>query len=279
MLLSLGAGIWYGFYALPKGPAVFRDIPSFVHVIMIFVVFLALQIIIIPSLAYIAIAFLSGQGSITQISESQQSWLYIVTIYLSAPAIWWFAKNFNPYFVSSISGAERSGNKLTLNLHDFSVGVVTWFLAFPFVIVLGMIMMKIVEYAFHPPEVDQVAVQLFKNTFKNPWQFVLTFLGLFIAVPFAEELLFRGYFQQWLKTKISLPWAIAGTSLLFATFHLSTTHGWHNLELIPVLFLLSCFLGFLVERQHSLWASIGLHATFNFISVTTITLQMESVSV
>jgi membrane protease YdiL (CAAX protease family) len=281
VLLSFGVALWYGFYTLPKGPAIFRSPPSFIHVLMVFVVFLALQIVIIPSITYLGMSVFSGQGlnPKLQMTENQQSWIYIASIYLTAPAIWWFADSFNPVFIRSLVGNNRSGNKLEQNVHDLSMGAITWFLAFPIVLVFGSIMQEIVERAFHPPEVDQLAVQLFKNSFQNPWQVVLTFIGLVIPVPLTEELLFRGYFQQWLKSKVSLPSAIMGTSLLFATVHLSTTHGWHNLELFPTLFLLSCFLGFLVERQQSLWASIGLHAAFNFVSVSLITFQIESVSV
>jgi len=281
VLLSGSAALWYGFYALPNGPATFRAPPIFIQVIMIFVVFIALQIFIIPSITYMGMSLFEGHGLTLkhQITDNQQSWFYIASIYFAAPAIWWFAYNFNPVFIRSLIGWDRTGNKWAQNLHDLSVGSITWFLTFPLVLVLGAIMKEIVENVFHPPDVDQIAVHLFKNTFRSSWQFVLTFIGLIIPVPFAEELLFRGYFQQWLKKKVSLPLAIMGTSLLFATFHLSSTHGWHNLELMPTLFLLSCFLGFLVERQHSLWASIGLHGTFNFVSVSLITFQIENVPV
>ena len=59
-------------------------------------------------------------------------------------------------------------------------------------------------------------------------------------------------------------------SLIFAAFHFSTSQGLNNIELLVSLFVLSCFLGFLYERQESLLASMALHATFNAISILAI---------
>jgi uncharacterized protein len=62
-------------------------------------------------------------------------------------------------------------------------------------------------------------------------------------------------------------------SLIFAFFHFSYSQGIDNIEVITSLFVFSCFLGFVYERQQSLWASVGLHALFNAISVVLIVLE------
>jgi membrane protease YdiL (CAAX protease family) len=113
---------------------------------------------------------------------------------------------------------------------------------------------------------EQVAVQQLKLiTHSEPLliSMMITIIGI---VPILEELLFRGFLQSWLREKLSMWLAIPIASLLFAVVHFSKDQGLDNLELIASLFVLSCFLGYLFERQKSLWASIGLHSGFNLIS-------------
>jgi membrane protease YdiL (CAAX protease family) len=81
-----------------------------------------------------------------------------------------------------------------------------------------------------------------------------------------EELLFRGTLQQFLKKYFPVKTSIAITALVFACFHYSSAQDLGNFSLIPSLFVFACFLGYTYERQGSIFASIGLHITFNLAS-------------
>lgn len=118
--------------------------------------------------------------------------------------------------------------------------------------------------------VQQLAVQELERDFEHPVLFVLMAITVTTIVPFVEELLFRGFMQNWLRKYIGRGRAIFLTAFIFACFHYSHGQGIGNFELIISLFSLSLFLGYIYERQQTLWASIGLHSTFNAISVIAI---------
>src|SRR3989304_2390656 len=64
--------------------------------------------------------------------------------------------------------------------------------------------------------------------------------------------------------------------LCFALFHLAPSQGLGNISLIVSLFAFSCYLGFIYEKRGSLFASIGLHMTFNAVSTFRILFFPES---
>jgi membrane protease YdiL (CAAX protease family) len=64
--------------------------------------------------------------------------------------------------------------------------------------------------------------------------------------------------------------AIIFSALCFSLFHLAPSQGIGNISLVASLFLFALFLGFIYERQASLFASIGLHMTFNAVSTVRI---------
>ena len=153
------------------------------------------------------------------------------------------------------------------NAADFLMGSLTWVIAYPWIVVVGQLLAVLIAFIYSGPLPDQVAVKHLKDLSQHPILFSLTALAVFSLVPMIEELLFRGFLQSWLKNKMNRFQAIILTSLIFASFHFSSSQGIENIEFVFSLFLLSCFLGFIKERQQSLWASIGLHSTFNFISI------------
>ncbi|PCI59707.1 MAG: hypothetical protein COB37_11140 [Kordiimonadales bacterium] len=89
----------------------------------------------------------------------------------------------------------------------------------------------------------------------------------FIA-PILEEIVFRGYLQSALKTK--MPWwaAIAIASAVFASIHGSLT-------LWPVYFMLGAGMGFVYDRTGSLKTAIAYHMVNNMIAVGTM-LMLDS---
>jgi membrane protease YdiL (CAAX protease family) len=147
-------------------------------------------------------------------------------------------------------------------------GGASWFIAYPFMLTVTQFVAMIVILIFQELPIEQVAVRQLKDLRAEWWQFSLLSIAIVTLVPFTEEILFRGLLQSWLKYKTQRSWlAILLTSLVFALFHFSSEQGLTNIELFFAIFLLSCFLGFLYERQRSLWASIGLHAVFNGMSI------------
>lgn len=95
-----------------------------------------------------------------------------------------------------------------------------------------------------------------------------------LLAPVAEELLFRGLLQTAILYSIarSTPgtrarWgAIVITSLVFTLYH-------PELWMMPPIFTLSLFLGYIYERTGNLWSCILVHAGFNVANVTLFLLQ------
>lgn len=132
------------------------------------------------------------------------------------------------------------------------------------VILLGSMISLIVSYFFDQEPKSQSAVEFLRQVRENPLQLFFTVLAVTVLAPFKEEFLFRGLLQSWLKQKINHSWlAIGITSLIFALFHFAGSQELSNISLLCALFMLSCGLGFIFEKQGSLWAPIAMHAGFN----------------
>jgi uncharacterized protein len=93
----------------------------------------------------------------------------------------------------------------------------------------------------------------------------LAFASLVILPPIVEEMVFRGFFYGTLRARnISMPWAVAITSLSFATLHLFGS-GDGSLLWIAFIdtFVLSIVLCYLRETTGSIWPTILVHALKN----------------
>lgn len=237
------------------------------HVLEAFIVFLFAQILLIPAAFIVALAFKYGVNidpADLLTNQTLKGWLTLFSIIGGLIAV---------YLASlSIVPAQRQliwGQSSPLPWYkNLGFGALSWFYIYPLVLALGAIIELMIYEFYHQLPVDQVAVKQMKSLQFNPVLFFLTSVVVVTCVPIVEELLFRGLLQSWLKNRFkSSKLAILLTSLTFALFHFSTTQGITNIELLSELFLLSCFLGFLYERQRSLWTSIGLHAFFNAVSL------------
>lgn len=163
---------------------------------------------------------------------------------------------------------QRAFESVSRTSQDFLLGATAWWVAYPIVGVISQfLMILILLLGFPPVHYEQVAVRYVRMTLEYPALFAVMTVALVLLVPIAEEILFRGCLQTWLRHWLRPGQAIVLTSTLFAFFHFSSSQNIDNVPLLASLFLLSCFLGYLYERQQSLWASIGLHGTFNGVSV------------
>jgi hypothetical protein len=149
---------------------------------------------------------------------------------------------------------------------DIGLGILAWFVSFPAVAVIGQFFDLIIFWAAGVETYEQVAVRYLKNTLVSPSQLTIALLTILVIAPSIEEFLFRGCLQTYFKRHLGTKAAIMMASFCFALFHFSSSQGVGNISLIASLFVFALFLGFVYERQSSLFASIGLHMTFNFAS-------------
>lgn len=154
----------------------------------------------------------------------------------------------------------------TSPLHDFILGVMAWLVAFPVVQVIGQLMDLILFLIFRFEGYEQVAVKYLRTTLESPAMTILALISIVIIAPIVEEFLFRGALQTYLKRRFQPKTAIMLASACFGLFHFSPEQGFGNISLIVSLFVFGSFLGYVYEKQGSLYASIGLHLAFNFIS-------------
>lgn len=148
-----------------------------------------------------------------------------------------------------------------------------WCAAFPCVLVISNAAHALLSLWITFPVVDQVAVQQVKLSLSNPFLYMLTSFSIVTMVPFVEEVLFRGFLQQYLKRYFPVSISIVAAAAIFALFHFSTDQGWMNVELIAALFAFSLFLGYIRESYQSLNGSIMLHSIFNGMSLLFLSVQ------
>jgi hypothetical protein len=159
-------------------------------------------------------------------------------------------------------GGERSFKE------DAQTAVTAWVLSFPLVLFLSQALELFLTKVFNVTQVpDQIAVKFLKSTFDTPLFFVLAVISIVILAPLIEETLFRGFLQSYIRQHLGRRQAIVITSVCFSFFHYSAGQGISNISIIFSLFVLSLFLGFVYEKQRSLFASMALHSCFNLVSV------------
>ncbi len=251
---------WKGFF---QKPLFSSSLIKGENVLSGFAAFLLAQVIIMPILIIISFAFIYGQDfNMTTLNEVAKGWLNLLTLlggFLGVSIVFWNLR--------LDQRREIWGDYSKWYYHLF-MGILTWFISFPVVVMINQLISISILFIFRQLPTDQVVARNLKAIVFDPPLFWATIFVISCLVPLVEECLFRGFLQSWLKSKIKrVGWAIVGTSLIFALFHYSVLQGISNIELLCSLFVLSCFLGFLYERQRSLWAPIGLHGFFNAMGV------------
>lgn len=157
---------------------------------------------------------------------------------------------------------ENSGSLVK----DVVVAALAWILSFPLIMAVGQLADTLVYFFFGVENFEQVAVRFLKMTLSHPDQLIIALVTIIVVAPCIEELLFRGFLQNYFKKKWGPKVAIVLSSLCFGLFHVAHTQGLGNISLVLSLFMFALFLGFVYERQGSLRASISLHMLFNTLS-------------
>ncbi|MBI5346589.1 MAG: CPBP family intramembrane metalloprotease [Chlamydiae bacterium] len=117
----------------------------------------------------------------------------------------------------------------------------------------------------HTPQ--QEVIHLLQSGLDNQLFLILSLFLIIVLAPIIEELLFRGFLQNFLVRFFNKTWSIIVTSLFFSLFHFTISQSYGNITIIGSLFLLSLILGLVYEKQKSLLSSIILHASFNGITI------------
>lgn len=248
-------------------------------VLCIFGVFLVIELFLVPVFAGFWLSFKAGhfiQQDHVKLDTVTQGWFNLITITSSAIGVILFSVLQDKTKRQLIYwGGQASGSRFALLFKNWCFGAMTWLLSYPYVVAMGQVVGILLVFLGPEQHVEQVAVKHLKSTMQFPVLFTMTILAIIAIVPIAEEILFRGFLQRWLVQNLGRVKGIALASLLFAIFHFSLSQKWDNIELLLSLFILSCFLGYIYERQGSLWAPIGLHTTFNTLSVMMIVWQQQ----
>jgi hypothetical protein len=107
---------------------------------------------------------------------------------------------------------------------------------------------------FNPERIETRARGLV-DAAQGAW-FIVLFVVVVIGAPLVEELVYRGFIQGGLQTRIGSTWALIFTSVWFTVVHLEPVE-------FPGLFAIAVVLGLCYRRTQRLGLSIVTHLAFN----------------
>lgn len=243
---------------------------SFYDFFAVLMMFLMIKLVIAPATFVALYAFMTGQAIDAQMFMANQmlqgayNAIVIVQLLLCFTVYLYL---FRPQLRPSVFGTTTSSVK------EIGIGMISWFVVYPWVLTASHSMEALIQVFAPGPSIEQEAIRNLRGVLGEPIVLVITIILVALVVPIIEEIVFRGFLQQWLK-KMMDPWsAILLTTFAFAFAHFSTSQGLSNLPIITALFILSLFLGYLRERQNCILAPIALHATVNTVTLVFLLLQ------
>ncbi len=168
---------------------------------------------------------------------------------------------------------DRRLVEIGLTLKDFGrnikTGVLGYLAVIPALLALLVVLALVARaFSYEPPPQPVVEIYLKESTERY-----LVFFTIFVAVigPVIEEIFFRGFAYQALRTRFGIRWGILLSAAIFALFHLNF------MAFFPIFFL-GAFLAYLYEKTGSLVSSMTVHMLHNLVMVT-LTLGFKSLSV
>lgn len=117
-----------------------------------------------------------------------------------------------------------------------------------------------------PPTVQQAA----RQALTDPASRVIAVVGVVVAAPVGEELIFRGVAFRALRRHATAGVAVTASALLFAVLHVAGVSWIGALYLVATLGVLAVGLALLVERQRHVWGAMVAHGLFNTVAVAVI---------
>lgn len=236
-----------------------------------FGIYLGMTLVVAPALARIVIALYSRDHAPAMVF----SWLQLVILLTVFALFYLSCKTQNPQLFAWI-WKNRSSPFSKSILTDIFMGILTWIISFPLIICIGQLVDMFLYFLVRFENFEQVAVRYLKTTLESPPMLAIALFTILLAAPMIEEFLFRGCLQSYLKRYMTPKKAILFSALCFSLFHYAPSQGIGNISLVATLFVFALFLGFIYERQGSLFASVALHMTFNTVSTVRILAFPES---
>lgn len=241
--------------------------PAFKHVLGAFLIYFGISLLLVPLIFTFFVKKSPGISPV--IHPLFMGWFYLATILATAIGLLIYLFTIKREVTAAIFWPYRTDNRPAEKSARtaFFAGMGTWLIAYPAAGVFGQTSALLVYYYTGFTETKQSVVENLKLLAPYPWIYYSSLLLVILIIPTIEEILFRGFLQSWLKQHLGRWAAIIITAVVFAFFHYAGPQGKGNFEIIASLFVLALFLGYLYERFETLWASIGLHVTFNTVGV------------
>jgi len=265
-----------GFYKLPSAQKSAPLSVSLFQLLASFGIYLLLALVFAPLFARFVLGFIRKlQPDLFSLPSPVITGIYMGTMLIVLLLLQLFLYSQNSILYKKIWKNREHSPSRSIEF-DWGLGISAWALSFPIVSILSDGIDKLLQKLVGYNHLEQTAVKFVKAAMSNPFSLVFVLVSTTVLAPLIEEFLFRGVLQTYLKKRLGAISAILLSAALFALFHFSPSQGWGNLSLLVSLFLLGGYLGFLYERQASLWAPIGLHMTFNVISALRIVFFPET---
>jgi uncharacterized protein len=179
----------------------------------------------------------------------------------------WIGLGGGAVYVSRYRGSGRLSTELGLRLRwpvDLGLGVVAGLVSSYVLVPLLYLPFE----QFDPGLRRRLESPAKQNTGGAHGGFEITVLFLLLAVgaPVVEEVFFRGMLQQSLARRFGWPVAVVASSVAFGLAHFEPLQ-------LPALILFGVVLGVLAQRSGRLGPGIVAHATFNAVTVLSLTLS------
>lgn len=256
-----------GFFTLPPPSTISSSKVKlrFIQVVTSFGIYMGFTLLFAPVLASILRIFFASFFPDGAPPFTLMSWVQFCSVSLIIYTLYLYHRGQDRSVMKKI-WKDYSIPNPSAPIVDWIVGALTWFLGFPVVAVVGELCDLIIYFFFGMQPYEQVAVRYLKMTLGSAPLLAIALFTILVAAPLIEEFLFRGMLQTWIKNHLGTKAAILLSSMFFALFHVAGSQGLGNISLALSLFSFACFLGFIYEKKGSLFASIGLHMTFNAVS-------------
>ncbi len=264
-IMVLLIGWFFRFFTYPNEKCEEECKIPFLAVFMGFAIFIGIAIIITPFLLSAWSYFWYGDIPDKETLLHHRGWASVLDIVLTFICLLYYTSKLPKRWRDGILGSHF--NDMSFCRRNFRLGMATWLLCIPSVIAVDLLIGATLNYFVGDEYIEQVAVQQLRRSLTDTPLLVMFAINVVVLVPVVEEILFRGMLQSWIKRHWGRNISIGLTSIIFVPFHFSEAQGISNMQILGDLMVLSLFLSFLKERQHSLVAPIVLHSTFNLMSV------------
>lgn len=161
--------------------------------------------------------------------------------------------------IASVGGVVAARRRLSAGSIGLQPVNARWLLLGAAIGLLGWLLTRGVVLAYFWVTEDTTNPQagLVSAAQGTPAQFALTLLVAGLAVPFGEELLFRGVLYTWLR-RWGVAVAMVGSALIFGL-----NHGIN--VVLPATVVLGLLLAFVYERSGSIWPAVVGHVLYNLL--------------